>query len=104
MPGGVAVVGSLFDDGDEVAAGSTDVMINGVGAARLGDFTTGHTPPGHTFFPPAPIISGSGSVFANNLPLAAVGDKHGVHCDSPHPSVDCHDGTIVVGSTDVITG
>jgi len=42
MPGGVAVVGSLFDDGDEVAAGSTDVMINGVGAARLGDFTTGH--------------------------------------------------------------
>ncbi len=104
MPGGVATVGDLFDDGDTLASGSADVMVNNKPAGRVGDFTAGHTPPGHTFYPPAPIIAGSGSVFANNLPLAAIGDKHAVHKDSPHPGIHPHDGTLIAGSTDVITG
>jgi len=69
--------------------------------------TMGHGAPGHGFYPPVPIIDGSGSVFANNLPIASIGSKHAVHCDTgfPHdPPPDCHDGAIVVGSTDVITG
>lgn len=102
---GVATIGSLFDCGDTVGTGSSDVFVNGLGIATLGgSFTAGHTLSGHTFYPPAPIASGSGTVFANNLPVAAVGDTHGGHVDSPHgdpPAVHPHGGTIIVGSTDV---
>jgi len=103
MPGAVAFKGAVFDDTDTVGSGSSDVFVNGVPMARIGDFTTGHTSPGHGFYPGVPIIGGAGSVFANNLPVAAKGDKHAVHCDPPHPSPDCHDGTLIEGSPDVFT-
>jgi len=101
---GVATLGSKFDDNDTVGAGSGDVFVNNLPAARLSDMTMGHTAPGHGFYPPVPIVDGSGSVFANNLPLASIGSKHAVHCDPPHPSSDCHDAAIITGSSDVITG
>jgi len=104
MPGAVATIGSLFDDGDAVAGGSGDVFVNNLPVAKLGDFTTGHSAPGHGFYPPAAIVDGSGSVFVNNVPIASVGSKHLPHCDPPHPVSDCHDGTIINGSSDVFTG
>ena len=100
----VARIGDKFLDTDTVATGSGDVFVNNIPVARLSDKTLGHTLPGHGFYPPVPIIDGSGSVFCNNLPVASIGSKHAVHCDPPHPSPDCHDGAITVGSTDVITG
>jgi len=101
---GVAHIGSAFDCGDTVAAASGDVFVNNLPVARLSDSTMGHNAPGHGFYPPVPIVDGSGSVFCNNLPVASIGSKHAVHCDPQHPSPDCHDGAITVGSTDVITG
>ncbi len=103
MPGAVAFKGAKFSDDDTVGTGSSTVFVNGFGIARIADFTTGHVVQGHGFYPPAPIVGASGSVFADNLPVAAKGDKHAVHCDPPHPSPDCHDGTLIEGSPDVFT-
>lgn len=56
-----------------IMMGSTDVLINNMGAARVGDpiipHTDGLTPP-H----PSTISSGSGSVLVNDKPLARIGD------------------------------
>lgn len=97
----VATVGDVFLDTDVIASGSPNVFINNKPVARLGDMTTGHTLPGHGFYPPVPITSGSGLFFANNLPAARLTDTHGIHCD-PHP--DCHDSIISTGSGDVFAG
>lgn len=59
-----------------IATASSDVLINGRGAARQGDVSTPHLRPGgkkclgHV----APIIRGSSSVFINGRPAARVGD------------------------------
>ena len=101
----VARIGDTFDDTDTIATGSGDVFVNNLPIARLGDVTTGHTLPGHTFYPSIDIDSGSGTVFANNKAVARVDDTHAQHCDTPgHPASDCHIGTIVVGSGDVFAG
>jgi uncharacterized Zn-binding protein involved in type VI secretion len=99
-----ARLGDTFTDTDVIAEGSGNVFVNGIPKARLGDLTTGHTLPGHGFYPPVPIIEGSGSVFVNGIPAARLGDKHAIHCDPPHPASDCHDGVINTGSGDVFIG
>lgn len=101
---GVARIGDIFTDTDTIAQGSGNVFCNNIPVARLGDVTTGHTLPGHTFYPSVPITTGSGSVFVNNVPIARLTDLHAVHCDSPHPVSDCHDGAISSASGNVFSG
>ena len=100
----VARLGDKFADTDEIATGSGDVFVNGLPCARFSDVTTGHSLPGHTFYPSVPINTGSGSVFVNGLPIARLGDKHAVHCDQPHNASDCHDSIISTGSGNVFSG
>jgi len=104
MSSAVARIGDPISCGDTIAQGSGDVFVNNIPAVRLGDMTIGHTPPGHTLYPPTPIINGSGSVFVNNLPLARFGDAIATHTDPGHPSSHPHAGTISVGSSDVFSG
>lgn len=58
-----------------IAGGSGDVLINGRGAARVGDSSTVHLRPGGKRCVPhtASIISGSSSVLINGRPAATVG-------------------------------
>ena len=100
----VARIGDTFTDTDVIKTGSGNVITNNIPTARLTDITTGHTLPGHTFYPSVPIVTGSGSVFVNNLPIARLTDKHAVHCDTPHPSSDCHDAIINTASGNVFSG
>lgn len=95
MSSAVARIGDPFTDGDVVAQGSGDVMINGIPAARLGDFTAGHS-----CYPAVPIVEGSGLVMVNGLPLVRVGDAHAVHCCNN----SCHAGDVSAGSPDVFAG
>lgn len=70
---------------------STNVIINGKGAGRVGDSYAPHgciVHPSHT----AHINSGSSTVFINGLAAARVGD-----------AIDCG-GTVATGSPDVIIG
>ena len=62
--------------GYTIAAGSGDVYINGIAAARQGDNSTAHQLPGSPSCPvhTASISRGSESVFVNGKPLARVGD------------------------------
>ena len=77
-----------------IATASADVVINGRGAARVGDTSASHLRPagkrcgGHI----APIISGSSSVLINGRPAARVGD----------PLAACT--RVASGSSDVIIG
>lgn len=77
-----------------IATGSTDVVINGRGAARVGDVSTPHLIPAgrrcgaHV----APIVKGSSSVLINGRPAAHVGS----------PLAACT--FVATGSTDVIVG
>jgi uncharacterized Zn-binding protein involved in type VI secretion len=60
-----------------IATGSTDVKINGRGAARVGDVSAPHLIPAGKFCVThiAPIVTGSTSVFINGRPAAYVGSK-----------------------------
>jgi uncharacterized Zn-binding protein involved in type VI secretion len=62
-----------------IATASTDVVINGRGAARIGDISTPHLRPGgrSCVVHVAPIITGSSSVFINGRPAARQGDALG---------------------------
>jgi len=77
-----------------IATGSTDVVINGRGAARIGDTSVPHLIPAgrrcgtHT----APIVTGSSSVIINGRPAAFVGSKL-ASCTA-----------VATGSSDVIIG
>ena len=77
-----------------IATGSTDVVINGRPAARVGDVSTPHLIPGgrrcgtHI----APIVTGSSSVIINARPAAFVGSKL-AGCTA-----------VATGSSDVIIG
>lgn len=67
--------GVVHCSGYTIASASSDVIINGRGAARVGDKSTVHKKPGkrcpsHT----ASISSGSGSVRINGRAAARVGD------------------------------
>lgn len=59
-----------------IATGSSDVLIDGIGAARVGDVTAVHAYTGrycevpHTYT----LSSGSGTVFINGKALLRVGD------------------------------
>lgn len=79
--------------GYTIATASADVIINGRGAARVGDVSTPHLRPGnpcpgHV----APISRGSSSVFINGRSAARVGD----------PLSSCT--RVATGSGDVIIG
>lgn len=76
-----------------IANGSTDVLVNGKPAARVGDFSVPHLRPGKPCRPHAvPIITGSSTVLINGKPAARVGDSL-LACTK-----------IALGSFDVITG
>jgi uncharacterized Zn-binding protein involved in type VI secretion len=89
--GKAARIGDKFSCGDNVAAGSPDVFINGVPAARKGDATTGHGK-----FPPTKVAEGAATVFVNGIPLAYEAHKNVPHCDG-----SCHQGSLTSGSGDV---
>jgi uncharacterized Zn-binding protein involved in type VI secretion len=76
-----------------IASASADVVINGRGAARVGDTSAPHLLPGrrcgtHT----AGIVSGSSSVIINGRPAATVGSRLS-NCTA-----------VATGSADVIIG
>lgn len=76
-----------------IATASSDVLINGRGAARIGDVSTPHRVPGRicgTHI--APIVVGSTSVLINGRPAATVG-SYLAGCT-----------VVATGSTDVIIG
>lgn len=68
--------GATHCSGFNIATASSDVFVNGLGAARVGDQSTPHLKPGgrrcvtHT----SSISSGSSTVFVNGRALARVGD------------------------------
>jgi uncharacterized Zn-binding protein involved in type VI secretion len=65
--------------------GSTNVLIGGLPAARVGDMATCSGPPDS-------IISGSGTVLINGMPAARMGDS------------TAHGGTIILGEPTVLIG
>ncbi|MGL6576516.1 type VI secretion system PAAR protein [Aeromonas hydrophila] len=90
-----AKVGNIGTDHDgfyptPITAGSPDVFIDGIPAARVGDPLAPHDKPNH---PPHPrkIASGSSTVLVNGKPLAMTGS-----------AVDC--GGVVIGAGTVIVG
>ncbi|MEL3922125.1 type VI secretion system PAAR protein [Aeromonas enteropelogenes] len=90
-----AKVGNIGTDHDgfhptAITAGSPDVFIDGIPAARVGDPLAPHDKPNH---PPHPrkIASGSSTVLVNGKPLAITGG-----------AVDC--GGVIIGSGTVIVG
>ncbi|OSP51544.1 hypothetical protein B7G55_12730 [Aeromonas hydrophila] len=90
-----AKVGNIGTDHDgfyptPISAGSPDVFIDGIPAARVGAPLAPHDKPNH---PPHPrkIASGSSTVFVNSKPLAMTGS-----------SVDC--GGVIIGAGTVIVG
>lgn len=95
----VSRVGDLYDDGDKQLLGSENVFANGIGVARVGDLTEGHSIP-TCFWPPVQVLTGSGTVFANGIPIARVDDMHDVHCCGPA----CHTGKFITGSETVFAG
>ncbi len=93
-----ARLGDPVGDGDTIAAGSGNVMINGMPAARVGDTTAGHG-----CFPPTIIQSGSSTVFINGVPAARVGDPIVPHT-CVVPPFPTHGGAIAAGSGNVNIG
>lgn len=89
-----ARIGDAFTCGDNVAAGSDDVIVNGLPAARLGDATTGHGCWGANS-----IAQGAESVIINGIPASYVGHSNQVHCCPP----SCHKGLLSTGSPNVET-
>lgn len=95
MSKNAAKVGDIGTDHDgfhptAIIAGSPDVFIDGIPAARVGDPLAPHDKPNN---PPHPrsIASGSSTVFVNGKPLAITGG-----------AVDC--GGVIIGSGTVIVG
>ena len=72
--------------------GSSDVIINGQGAVRVGDAWPPHTDPSPPDTHDGTQSGGSGSVFVNGQPLARIGD-----------SISCGD-ACAAGSQNVIAG
>lgn len=71
-----------------VINGASNVFVNGLPAARMGDivmYGDGHT---------GTIVGGAGSVIGNSLPLARIGD----------PFVGCFTGILIEGSGNVLAG
>lgn len=91
-----ARLGDPVADGDTIAAGSGNVFVNGMPAARQGDATAGHG-----CFPPTTIQLGSSTVFINGIPAARVGDPIVPHAC---PSSPAHGGAIAAGSGNVFIG
>lgn len=60
------------------------------GVTRIGDMNTGHDGCGAR-----ELVSGSGNVFANGMPVGRVGDTYSPHGCPAHPT---HNDKIAVGS------
>lgn len=75
-----------------ITEGSSDVNINGKGAAREGDALSAHASPSQSAPHPGTIASGSGTVNVNGKPLARIGDD-----------VSCG-GVVIKGSSNVFAG
>lgn len=95
MSKNAAKVGNIGTDHDgfpptKITAGSPDVFIDGVPAARVGDPLEPHDKPNN---PPHPrkIASGSTTVLVNGKPLAITGGE-----------IDC--GGVIIGSGTVFVG
>ncbi|WP_254204453.1 type VI secretion system PAAR protein [Aeromonas sp. FDAARGOS 1405] len=95
MAKSAAKVGDIGTDHDgfyptAITAGSPDVFIDGIPAARVGDPLAPHDKPNN---PPHPrkIASGSSTVFINGMPAALTGG-----------AVDC--GGVIIGSGTVVIG
>lgn len=77
MPGAARLgdPGVVHCSGYVIARASTNVFVNGRGAARVGDTSSVHLVPGRRCSPHvAAITRGSRSVFVNGRPAARVGD------------------------------
>jgi uncharacterized Zn-binding protein involved in type VI secretion len=85
MPG-VARIGDTIDHGGAITGGSSDVIANGLGVARVGDAVLCDE---HGI---QAITGGSATVITNGKGTARIGD--GISCGA----------TIVTGSSDVIAG
>lgn len=90
-----AKIGDIGTDHDgfhptAITAGSPDVFIDGIPAARVGDPLAPHDKPNNPLHPRS-IASGSSTVFVNGKPLAITGG-----------AVDC--GGVIIGSGTVIVG
>lgn len=95
MAKSAAKVGDIGTDHDgfhptAITAGSPDIFIDGIPAARVGDPLAPHDKPNN---PPHPrkIASGSSTVFINGMPAALTGG-----------AVDC--GGVIIGSGTVVIG
>ena len=64
------------DGATTMAQGSSDVLINGIGAVRQGDLDTDHAYGGRRCSArhQVALSAGSGTVFVNGKPLGRVGD------------------------------
>jgi len=91
--GDLIATGHGCDTTAPIGEGSTNVFVNGIGAARQTDAIAPHTiPSGLLCVPHSAVVNrGSPTVFVNGLPLARVGD-----------SADL--GRIIEGSSNVFAG
>lgn len=99
----VARLTDYFDCGispkPTITAGSGDVFVNNLAAARETDPVSGHGQP-TCGWAASNIDTGSATVFVNGLALARITDPNTVHCCG----ASCHTGTVKVGSNDVFAG
>jgi len=63
---------------------------------RIGDTTNGHSPG----FPPTTCLSGSSTIFINNIGVTRVGDSFASHA-LPYPPVLSHDSVSAQGSSTI---
>lgn len=71
MPGAVRTIIDQFGVGGKVLKGACTVLINGMPAARVGDFVTPHVPFKGPHKVPSPVIVGVCTVLAEGQPMAA---------------------------------
>lgn len=67
---GVARMG-IDNAGGAIITGSPNVIVNGVGAVRIGDVVAGHGDSPHTT---NQMVTGSSTVFVNGIPVCRQGD------------------------------
>jgi uncharacterized Zn-binding protein involved in type VI secretion len=73
--GPAARLGDPTTHGGAIVAGSADVLIGGMPAARAGDFATCPLVTGNVPHVGGPIVTGSATVLINGRPAARMGDS-----------------------------
>ena len=69
-------------------------------SSRIGDMSTGHSPDNH-YYPPHPLLDGSGDVFVNGRACATIGSAYEEHQCQNHGGNDHHSSTQAQGSSTV---